>query len=78
MKRSLIPLLAAFALPTATYAETHWLVLKFVYDGKNGASGELEKIEVASKESCQSQGDYWISRKPNRFEYMDYYCFIGK
>ena len=44
MKRLLIPLLAALALPTAVIAESYWLILRV--DDDSGIA--LEKIEMKS------------------------------
>ena len=37
MKRLLLPLLAALALPTAVNAESHWLILTYGWKGYYGA-----------------------------------------
>ena len=58
MKRFLLALLAAFALPTAVNAESYWLILE--HDGGGG----LEKIEMESLEQCEEQG-YIFQNKTN-------------
>ena len=49
----LIPLLAAFALPTAVNADSYWMVISAASSG----SASLEKIEMASMEQCNEQGE---------------------
>ena len=44
MSKLLIPLLAAFVLPTAVNAESHWLIIQIT---KGGGYNSLEKIEMA-------------------------------
>ncbi|MBO8205149.1 hypothetical protein [Prochlorococcus marinus] len=69
MRKLLIPLLAAFALPTAVNAESYWLLLKV------GVSrGAFEKIEMGSMEQCEEQGENFKSKN----KYHRYYCLIGK
>ena len=46
MKRLLLPLVVALALPATVYAESYWLVLKV--DDDRGIA--LEKIEMKSME----------------------------
>ena len=73
MKRLLLPLLAALALPTAVNAESYWLILR-VDDDDSGVA--LEKIEMKSMEQCEEQGYDW---KFSGFGSSRYYkCFIGK
>ena len=54
MKRLLLPLLAALALPTAVNAESYWLILRIV--------NSLEKIEMESMKQCEKQGSEWLSK----------------
>ena len=68
MRKLLIPLLAAFALPTAVNAESYWLILR--WDDPVGNS--LEKIEMESMEQCKEQGEIW------KYGYRYYTCLIGK
>ena len=56
MKRLLLPLLAAIALPTALNAESHWLIIQIT---KGGGYNSLEKIEMASAEDCEKEGRRW-------------------
>ena len=74
MKRLLLPLLAALALPTAVSAESYWLILR-VDDEDVGVA--LEKIEMKSMEQCEEQGENW------KYSFLGtsdkyYMCFIGK
>ena len=55
MKRLLLPLLAALALPTAVNAESYWLVLRW----KFSSSGGLEKIEMNDLDQCNTEGKKW-------------------
>ena len=74
MRKLLIPLLAALALPTAVYAESYWLVLKV--DDDRGIA--LEKIEMKSMEQCEEQGEDWSSSFGIGTSNSYYKCFIGK
>ena len=70
MRKLLIPLLAALALPTAVNAESYWLVIQT--SAMQALS--LEKIEMASMEQCQEQGKNWKGKK----SHQRYWCIIGK
>ena len=59
MKRFLIPLLTALAIP-AVNAESYWLVLTLGDGGHEGASA-LEKIEMISMEACENEGEKWMT-----------------
>ena len=74
MKRLLIPLLAALALPTAVIAESYWLILRV--DDDSGIA--LEKIEMKSMEQCEEQGEDWSSSFAIGRSDSYYKCFIGK
>ena len=54
MKRLLLPLLTALALPSTINAESYWLVLE--YDG-------MTRIEMESLEQCEEQGKKYMSSK---------------
>ena len=78
MKRLLLPLLAALALPTTVNAESVWLWLSL----KGPSSGPTqEKILMPSLEECKEEGQRWVmagskaslDRRLRRF-----HCFIGK
>ena len=51
MKRFLLPLLAALALPTAVNAESYWLLIRSM----SGQARAMEKIEMASIEQCEEE-----------------------
>ena len=53
MKRLLLPLLAALALPTAVNAET-WYLLGSVSGGRNW------KVPMPNKEQCESEGKRFL------------------
>ena len=74
MKRFLLPLLAAVALPTAVNAESAWLILAF--DGDKKA---LEAIQMRDIDQCEEQGAIWMSGKmtANRNR-LNYECLEGK
>ena len=67
LKRLLLLLIAALALPTAVNAESYWLIL--IESGKGKA---LEKIEMESMEQCNEQGNLF------KRGYREYVCLIGK
>ena len=78
MKRLLLPLLAALALPTAVNAESHWLIIRATSYGESNA---FEKIEMESAEDCDKEGKRWIDSQTdnvfkNKAKY--YHCVIGK
>ena len=68
MKRFLLPLLAALALPTALNAESYWLVLRVAGNGK-----ALEKIQMKSMDQCKEQGEIFKKKDNN-----SYFCLTGK
>ena len=65
MKRLLLPLLAAIALPTAVNAESYWLILRYgsQHGASDFASSSLEKIEMESMDQCELMGGAWASNK---------------
>ena len=70
-----LPLLAAFALPTAVNAESYWLILS---SGAGGSSA-LEKIEMASMEQCEEQGEIFASERIKfKMNKKQYECLKGK
>ena len=52
MKRLLLPLLAALALPTAVNAESYWMIIMLATSKGNS----LEKIEMISMSQCEDEG----------------------
>ena len=75
MRRFLIPLLAALALPNAVNAESHWLILTFAISGAS-----LEKIEMPSAEACEKEGRKWEKSPTQRQvpRFRSFHCVIGK
>ena len=86
MKRLLIPLLAALALPTAVNAESYWLYVV----GKRKGWSELvsEKFPMVSLEACEKEaqrikdkGGLFMSETNENKGYNDkffYSCIQGK
>jgi hypothetical protein len=75
MKRLLLPLLAALALPTAVSAESTWLILQLTTMLNSGAGAySMEKIEVSSWDSCRRQGKEWS----DSWKHRSYWCIQGK
>ena len=72
MKRFLIPLLAAVALPSAVNAESHWLIIR---ESSYGDYFDLVKIEMESAEACIREGKKWKDLWPR---FRSYYCIAGK
>ena len=84
MKRLILTLIAALALPTSVNAESYWLVLSYV------PQGGVVTIEMESMESCELTGkefktsDDW-SGENARFakisgskKLRSYFCVKGK
>ena len=78
MKRLLLPLLAAIALPTAVNAESHWLIINL--GNNNGTITSLEKIEMPSAEACVIEGRKWENSPTQGYESKRrrFHCVIGK
>ena len=68
MRKYLIPLLAAIALPTAVNAETVWLVLR--YKG-------MTSIPTNSMEQCEASGQKYMNKIKNSKTTMFYWCLEG-
>ena len=79
MKRLLLPLLAAIALPTAVNAESYWLILTYGENGVSGGGG-IEKIQMLSLDSCEKEGKKWENSptQKERRRYRKYHCVTGK
>ena len=69
----LLPLLAAFALPNAVNAESYWMVISAASSG----SASLEKIEMASMEQCNEQGEIFKTATYMKRN-VQYICLKGK
>ena len=86
MKRLLLSLLAAIALPTAVNAESYWLILRYGSEhitgvGLGGAA--LEKIEMESMAQCELMGAKWTGSKlfeneEERRTILAFECLEGK
>ena len=78
MKRLIVPLLAALALPTAVRAESVWLILRTTAKGAKGGVA-LEKIEMESLSQCEEQA-HKVFKKLKQEKFMDqnYVCIVGK
>ena len=76
MRKLLIPLLVALALPTAANAESVWLLIVISVTGGN----VLEKIEMKDMNQCEEQGAVWINSKrtPLLRKFRAYECIKGK
>jgi hypothetical protein len=75
MKRLLLPLLAALALPTAVNAESTWLILQLTTMKNSGAGAyALEKVKVSSWDSCTRQGQQWTDSHNTR----NHWCIQGE
>ena len=76
MKRLLLPLLAAIALPTAVNAESYWLLVEIDISG----GVEIEKIEMESMAQCNEQARIWLNSDNIKHEkkYRGYECLTGK
>ena len=73
MKKFLILILAALALPTAVNAESYWMVISAASSG----SASLEKIEMASMEQCNEQGEIFKTATYMKRN-VQYICLKGK
>ena len=77
MKRLLVPLLAAIALPTAVNAETWYLL------GRVAKTGHFT-VPMPNKEQCESEGQRFLNNKNqddwNGFipSFPGYICLKGK
>ena len=74
MRKLLIPLLAAFAIPTVVNAQSYWLIM---HSGSgSNAGGGFAKIEVESMQQCNEQGEIF---KQAGFKMKNkYVCLKGK
>ena len=77
MKRLLLPLLAALALPTGVNAESHWLIIQIT---RGGGYNSLEKIEMASAEDCEKEGRRWENSPTQGYKSDNrrFHCIVGK
>ena len=61
MKRFLIPLLAAFALPTAVNAESVYLVVKTTTGSMMRENGQLMVVPMKTIDGCEEAGQKLVS-----------------
>ncbi len=80
MPKFLIPLLAAFALPTAVNAETWWLVVGARFAWSKPAATSWQ-IPTSSFEQCKESGEKIIGNEGLHgkvFDHVRYRCVLGK
>jgi hypothetical protein len=73
MKRLLLSLLAALALPTSAIADSTWLILRYGSEHQVGGSGywgsaALEKIKMKNIQQCELMGAKWTGSKLHKDE----------
>ena len=82
MKRFLLTLLALLALPTAVYAESIWLVVRYAtsLSGEDGVAAAIEKIEMTDMTQCELMGAKWVASKakPEQRSTFHFACIKGK
>ena len=74
MKRLVLPLLAALALPTAVNAETWYLLVK-------GSKGSMVSVPTSSRQECEQSGQKAITYKEwkgGAVVVFSYNCIKGK
>ena len=71
MKRLLLPLLAALALPTAVNAESYWLLV-------SQTGGGLVKVEMDDMKSCEIESNKIEKARPFAPKLVFTYCMKGK
>ena len=77
MKRLLLPLIAALALPTVANAESVWLIVYI----KSNYGVTSQKIQMISMDQCEEQGQIFLKEKLGGgvFERgTKYMCLKGK
>ena len=79
MKRLLLQLIAALALPTAVNAESHWLILTYGQGFHHGGKA-LEKIEMPDGETCEKEGRKWEQSLTQSApaKHKQFHCVVGK
>ncbi len=75
MKRILIPLLAAFALPNAVNAETWYLFASHSRGTHTIPTQSKEACEIAGEKFWDEKGRNWTGYKPS---VPGYICIKGK
>ncbi len=79
MRRILLPIFAAIALPLGAKAESVWLIIRWKYTGAGG----LEKIEMKNMDQCKRMGETWreaeqTNREKKSKAMFEYQCLKGK
>ena len=76
MKRFVLPLIAAIALPTAVNAESHWLILHYSHAQRSS----FEKVEMDSATACEKEGRRWenSSTHGTKSTARRFHCVVGK
>ena len=78
MKRLLLPLIAALAIPTAANAESVWLILSHMKSGTYAGSS-LEKVEMKDMAQCEEEGMRWDAAKEiHHNRDLGWHCVRGK
>ena len=76
MRKLLIPLLAAFALPTAVNAETWWLMAGVRFSNVGTSTWS---IPTNSLKECEAAGQKFINKDWKKtFDRAKYVCVKGK
>jgi len=79
MKRLLLPLLAALALPTAVNAETWWLMANGTYLNGSGTTSSNWSIPTNSEIECEAAGQKFINNDWKKMlDRPRYVCVKGK
>ena len=81
MKRLLLPLLAALALPTAVNAETWWLMAAGKFNQAAGSTSHNWAIPTSSEKECEQAGQKFLNGDyPNTIgkKARGYVCVKGK
>ena len=82
MRKLLLPLLAAIALPSAVNAESVWLVMRYATSiaHEDGVAAAVEKIEMRDMSQCELMGAKWIASKakPEQRSTFHFACIKGK
>ena len=77
MKRLLLPLIAALALPTAASAESAYLILRIKYG--NGLRSAMQVVPMESMNQCELSGAAFVSSQRIGGTASRYYeCILGK
>ena len=77
MRRLLLPLLAAIAMPAAAMAETHWLILHF---RTSQVGSSFAKVEMNTAAACEKEGRKWEDSPTHgdKSGWRRFHCVVGK